>query len=268
VAAAFELLARRLLGARLSTRTQASARTSHEYENVPTVPSTARRHFDDDFARARVLLDEADARTSEPLRSDLARWAVAFGVGALDAYLSDAFVDSLARAMKTCRRNDCALPAGYAKLAIPAGPLLSSYQARPNWGLRMAARAMMEKDNLLQLGRVKDLLNPDLTPGHKLWADLAPQYIALNRKRLCGVTVAEYAGYDGQRKQAARTTAAAAVLRRMGAIVQRRHDIVHNCNRPKNTPQVLKVGTAKNMLVDIRSFVTILDDHRSAHKAH
>ena len=83
-------------------------------------------------------------------------------MGALDAYLCDAFADSLARAMKQCRRDGKALPAGYAKLAIPAGPLLSSYKVRPNWGLRMAARAMMEKDNMLQLGRLKDLLNPVL----------------------------------------------------------------------------------------------------------
>lgn len=100
--------------------------------DVSRVPTTAKRHFDDDFARARGLCDEASLRDEEPLRSDLARSAVAFGVGALDAYLCDAFVDSLARTMKQCRRDEKSLPCGYAKLALPAGPLQSSYKARPN----------------------------------------------------------------------------------------------------------------------------------------
>lgn len=225
------------------------------------MPTTAKRHFDDDFARARAIEQQAAACTNEPLRSDLARSAVAFGVGALDAYLCDAFVDSLARAMKQCRQNSDPLPTGYAKLSIPAGPLLSSYEARPNWGLRMAARAMMEKDNMLQLGRVKDLINPVLPAGRKLWMDLAPSYISLNRKRLAGMTAADYGALVGQQKVDARKKAAAAVLRRLGAIVQRRHDIVHNCDRPKNTPQELKVGSARNMLTDIESFVDILDAH-------
>src|SRR4051794_16471217 len=109
------------------------------------MPSTAKRHFDDDFGRARRLCEEATTTSEEPLQFDLARCAVAFGVGALDAYLCDAFVDSLARTMKLCRRDERSLPSGYAKLAMPAGPLLSSYKSRPNWGLRMAARALMEK---------------------------------------------------------------------------------------------------------------------------
>jgi hypothetical protein len=64
------------------------------------VPATARSHFDDDIARAWALhqlavsTDGADG----PLATDVARTAVAFGVGALDAYLSDAFTDTLAAA--------------------------------------------------------------------------------------------------------------------------------------------------------------------------
>lgn len=32
---------------------------------------------------------------------------------------------------------------------------------------------------MLQLGRLRDLLNPNMPPNQKLWIDLAPQYIAL-----------------------------------------------------------------------------------------
>lgn len=228
------------------------------------MPTTARRHFDDDFARATDLLVHARACAEEPLRTDLARCAVAFGVGALDAYLCDAFVDALARKMKQCRRDDEALPPGYAKLSIPAGPLLASYEARPNWGLRMAARAMMEKDNLLQLGRLKDLVNPVLPAGAKLWTDVAPAFIALDRKRLAGISASDYAALSTTKKVVAKRKAAAAVLRRIGVIVQRRHDIVHNCDRPKNAPQLLKIGSARNMLTDVGAFVDVTDKHIDA----
>jgi hypothetical protein len=229
------------------------------------VPATARRHFNEDFARARRLCEVASATAEEPLRSDLARSAVAFGVGALDAYLCDAFVDSLARTMKQCRRDARSLPPGYAKLALPAGPLLSSYKTRPNWGLRMAARAMMEKDNMLQLGRLKDLLNPNLPVGRKLWIDLAPQYVALDRKRLAGISAADYALVGAPQRPDTHKKVAAAVLRRVGEVIQRRHDIVHNCDRPKSAPKPLKPGSAKNMLTDVESFVIILDAHLDCH---
>ena len=39
-----------------------------------------------------------------------------------------------------------------------------------------------------------------------------------------------------------------AVMTRMGKIVQRRHDIVHNCDRPKVAKQSLTITQAKAML--------------------
>lgn len=206
--------------------------------------------------------------TAEPLRSDLARSAVSFGVGALDAYLCDAFVDSLARAMKVCRNTGRALPSGYAKLLIPAGPLLASYMARPNWGLRMSARVMMEKDNMLQLHRIRDLFNPVLPAGQKFGQDTALLFIAVDRKRLCGINVAEYGALSAAQQAAARRKAASDVLKRIGTIVQRRHDIVHNCDRPKSTPKPLKPGSAKNMLTDIGDFVDVIDAHLEAHRTY
>jgi len=123
------------------------------------VPATARSHFDDDIARALVMhaLAGRTAPSDAPLATDVARTALAFGVGALDAYLCDAFTDTLARCLKHCRRSGAAVPSGYARLALPVGPLLTDYAVRSNWGLRMASRALMERDNLLQLGRLKDL---------------------------------------------------------------------------------------------------------------
>lgn len=232
------------------------------------MPSTARAHFDDDFSRAVAICQAAEKQKREPLRSDLARSAVVFAVGALDAYLCDAFVDSLARTMKACRRNGSVLPPGYAKLSIPAGPLLSSYKARPNWGLRMAARSMMEKDNLLQVRRVKGLINPVLPKSCELWEDVALAYIAVGRKRLTGISPAEFAKVPAAKRPGAQRKAASHLLDRIEGIVQRRHDIAHNCDRPKNAPRPLKAGTARNMLADISAFVTILDNYVDAHRLY
>jgi hypothetical protein len=234
------------------------------------VPATPRSHFDEDVSRAWAL--HAHAVTTEtadtPLALDIGRVAVAFGVGALDAYLCDAFTDTLARCLKSCRRNGHAPPSGYAKLELPIGPLMTDYAVRHNWGLRMAARALMEKDNLLQLGRLKDLLNPALPSGHKLWEDLAQEFVDLDRKRLTGIRKSAYASLTGQAKTKGPRKVSAAILKRMGEIVQRRHDVVHNCDRPKTAKQRISLPKAKKMLVDVEDFVMILDDHLDAHRLY
>lgn len=91
-------------------------------ESAAALPSTPRNHFDDDISRAWAL--HATAVSTEasdaPLALDIGRVAVAFGVGALDAYLCDAFTDTLARRLKSCRRNGHGPPSGYSKLELPS----------------------------------------------------------------------------------------------------------------------------------------------------
>jgi len=232
------------------------------------MPQTARRHFDDDIMRAWAMHDLARETVAEniPLADDVGRVSVAFGVGALDAYLCDAFVDTLARCLKSCRRNGHAPPTGYQRLELPIGPLMTDYPIRSNWGLRMAARALMEKDNLLQLGRLKDLFNPALPAGRQLWPDLAPQFVALNRKRLTGFRRNEYSALTGQDKSKGPKRVSSNVMKRIGEIVQRRHDVVHNCDRPKSAKQRLSLGQAKAMLIDVHDFVKVLDRHLDEHR--
>jgi len=198
----------------------------------------------------------------------MGRVAVAFGVGALDAYLCDAFTDTLARCLKSCRRKGQSPPKGYAELELPIGPLMTDYAVRHNWGLRMAARALMERDNLLRLGRLPDLLNPALPTGHKLWNDLARDFVDLDRKRLAGLRKSPYAALTGKAKSKGPGRVSTAVLQRMGEIVQRRHDVVHNCDRPKTAKQRISLPQAKKMLQDVEDFVVILDDHLDAHRLY
>jgi hypothetical protein len=213
-------------------------------------------------------LARATASEDTPRSGDIGRVSVAFGVGAMDAYLCDAFVDTLARCLRSCRQNSHGPPGSYAKLELPVGPLMTDYPSRSNWGLRMATRALMERDNLLQLGRLRELFNPALPSGQKLWVDLAPEFVGLNRKRLAGIRKADYAALTGEAKAEGLKRVSASVLKRMGEIVQRRHDVVHNCDRPKTAKQRLTLGQAKAMLADVNDFVSILDQHLDAHRLY
>ena len=102
----------------------------------------------------------------------------------------------------------------------------------------------------------------------KLWDDVAQSFVDLDRKRLSGYRQAEYNRLAGQARAKAPKQVSAAVLRRMGEIVQRRHDVVHNCDRPKTAKQRITVSIAKKMLADIEDFITILDDHLEAHRLY
>lgn len=232
------------------------------------MPYTARKHFDEDIARALAIHAESRAAANRgDIAFDLARSAIVMAVGALDAYLCDAFIDLVARTLKHARDHNVAVPA-YGNLAMPVGPLLGAYQQRANWGLRMSARTLMEKDNMLRVSRIKEAVNPGLTSGHKLWEDVITEYIALDRKRLTGVRSWEYHNLHASRKSKARKAAAKRLLKRVGEIVPRRHDIVHNCDRPRSVPQRLTVAAARSMVADVHDFVVVLDDHIDRHRAY
>jgi len=234
------------------------------------MPTTAKQHFDNDITRAKALQNYSEPNEPHNIMviKDLYRAAVTFAVGALDAYLCDAYVDCLTAALRTCKEDKTRkLPPEYAKELLPAGPLIAhSYEIRINWAFRMAARLRMEKYNLLQISRIKDMVNPVLPPGQKLWVEIAEQYIALDVKRLTGITQREYSGKDTKNKQKAREKAAGAILRRIGNIIQRRHDIVHNCDRPKVAVQQITRQETKAMITDVETFVRILDRHLDNHR--
>jgi hypothetical protein len=69
------------------------------------MPTTPKRHFDEDIARATSIVAHASPLPSttlagQLLRDDLLRSAWMFGVGAMDAYFSDAYVHMLTTALR------------------------------------------------------------------------------------------------------------------------------------------------------------------------
>jgi hypothetical protein len=129
----------------------------------------------------------------------------------------------------------------------------------------MAARQMMERDNVLSVEKVKSLFNPFFRDNQKLFAGVADTWIALpdSTARLFGTTSAAYAAVPaGQPKNQARDTAVRSFGARLGKLIQRRHDCIHNCDRPRNAPQAVgNPGSVRNVIRDIRFAVVNCDDH-------
>jgi len=124
----------------------------------------------------------------------------------------------------------------------------------------MAAREIMEKDNVLQLRKAEQMINPGLAPSHRLWTDVIDKFVALDRKRLTAVRPRDFKS-KGAMNNAQRKAAIFALRSRISLIIQRRHDIVHNCDRPKVSPLRINPSDAAAMVADISDFVSILDDH-------
>lgn len=67
---------------------------------------------------------------------------------------------------------------------------------------------------------------------------------------------------DGRDRHQARELAIDQFEDRFCAIFQRRHDCIHNCDRPRRSPQPLdKGGTALKVIQDIDYLVRRCDEH-------
>jgi len=229
---------------------------------------TPRRHLESDLDRVDALFAEGEQIADDGVRGDVYRHCVAIAVGAMDAYLCDAYAHLLVSTIRAFNDGKITrLPKAYANESLPVGPLLGkNYTHRQQWALRMAVRQRMEKDNMLRVSRARTAFNPALPTGQKLWGDIIFDYARLRRKRLTKWTANEIHAASGSARDKMKKAAWGRLTRRIGNIVQRRHDIVHNCDRPKQAPQRMSRGTAKAMIADVRDFVIILDNHLTKHR--
>lgn len=232
------------------------------------MPTTAYKHFDEDMDRAWDLLQQAGtletAGRKQALHRDLRHASLAMAVGAMDAYLCDAYVDCLTSVLKayTSRKWKGSLPSAYAKQPLPAGIVLdTSRQNRPRWALRMAARAVMERDNMLALSRIPNQFNPILPASHKLWGGIVKDLAFCGYRRLTGQSYAELQRLSGQRLTKASKAVIACFIKRLTETVQLRHDWAHNCGRPKSAVVDLSYRQASARINEVGSFVATLDGH-------
>jgi hypothetical protein len=238
------------------------------------MPGTALRHFDEDLARARELVRLASGLPhgtpqQRLARDDVLRSAWMFAAGAADAYFCDAYADVVAALLITkTREPHVNLPTQVDDLKVPASTILDHRPVRDNWKWRMAARALIEKQNILSLAAVQTHFNQYCRPGHKLFSDVIDAWASDRQAtaRVFGMTNATYraaVANRGAARDQARRSAKAALLRRFDeGIFQRRHDCIHNCDRPHTRPQLLEgPGTVRNAIVDIEFVVRRFDTH-------
>jgi hypothetical protein len=233
------------------------------------LPATALQHFQQDIARAKAIVAHAAvlARTSDAerlLRSDLLRSAWMFAVGALDAYYCDAYVDIVAAtASSKIRQPEIVLPEWVCDIKVPIRAVLEKYDNQ-NWRWRMAARKMMERENVISLKTIQTLFKRFFRPGHRFFHDLLDAWISHPKatKRLFGISHAEYLELIDEDKRKTRELARGQLEDRFREIFQRRHDCIHNCDRPKVKPQSLdKVNTVTKVIQDIEFLVHRSDEH-------
>src|SRR5207248_3137109 len=80
--------------------------------------------------------------------------------------------------------------------------------------------------------------------------------------RLFGVSSADYAAMTDPEKHDARENANDQFEDRFRLIFQRRHDCIHNCDRPRMSPQPMeRGGTVLKVIQDVEFLVNRCDEH-------
>jgi hypothetical protein len=130
----------------------------------------------------------------------------------------------------------------------------------------MAARKVMERENVLAISKVDDLFNPILPTGQKLWEDFIPQLILHNRKKFTLHTSTSWAAVLPANKSKEAKKAIDIFKKRISSIVQIRHDWIHNCGRPRQAINNLTRLQALSAMRDIQTFIDELDQHIELHR--
>ncbi len=172
------------------------------------MPVTARNHFEQDISRARAIVGLAlpmpSATADERLlREDLFRSAWMFAVGALDAYFCDAYTDVVAATVISKNRHPpLVLPEFFHNIRFPIRAILDAYTNNLNWGWRMAARKMMERETVLSLATIQTLFNKFFRPGQRFFGDLLLSWIAHPeaRRRLFGISPRRFTALTGSQR--------------------------------------------------------------------
>ncbi len=237
------------------------------------MPATALNHFNVDIARARAIVAHADplphtTAAAQMLRSDLLRGAWMFAVGAIDAYFCDVYTDIVAATIISKSRYPTAnLPDFFYNIRFPVRAILEPYANNVNWRWRMAARRMMERENVLSLRTVQTLFNKFFRSGRRLFRDRMADWIVhpKAKKRLFGITRTAFNTLHADPRNQAIERAHDQMEERYRGLFQRRNDCIHNCDRPRVAPQALhRGGTVLKVIEDAEFLVHRCDEHINA----
>ena len=219
--------------------------------------ATARAHFVHDLGRARALLAHSSTLPVGILADDVLRTSWMMGVGACDAYFSDVYADLISRALRAKDlQPGISIPDRLNNLKVPVTAILR--QATGGWRWRMAARELIESENVLSLEKIKTLFNHFFRKTHKLLnQDTLEGWILhpKSRARLFGVSRTQYRAGNVATQAGMRKQALEQLEEHFSEIFQRRHDCIHNCDRPKMALQAIGRSKVDKTLEDIEFLV-------------
>jgi hypothetical protein len=184
------------------------------------------------------------------------------GVGAVDAYFCDAYADLIARSLQAKQiESGVTIPDRLLNLKVPVVATIR-HNATDNWRWRMAARDLIEDQTVLSLDRIKQLFNHFFRRPEKIFGDRSFEAWILHRdsrQRLFGITATSFRRLAGNNRHNARKDALEHFEDRFEMIFQRRHDCIHNCDRPKsaiNTQHVTSNTYVPRVLDDLDFLVS------------
>jgi hypothetical protein len=221
--------------------------------------STALLHFDEDIGRATALHAHAEPMAAGILRDDMLRAAWMMAVGACDAYFSDAYADLVSRTLQAKAIHPAmAIPDRMNNLKIPVIAVIGEGRTYGGWRWRMAARELIEDENVLSLKKIKELFNQFFPEGGKLMhtATIEPWILHRDaRVRHFGISKTAYRALAAGAKGSAKARALEKFQAGFGDIFQRRHDCIHNCDRPKVALQPISAATVEKRIEDVSFLV-------------
>jgi hypothetical protein len=219
--------------------------------------NTPLNHFNSDIARARALRQHASTIVDASLKDDVLRASWMMAVGACDAYFCDAYADIVSRALRAkALEPRVSIPGRLANLKIPAIAFIRL--ASGGWRWRMAARELMEEESVLSIDKVRQMFNQFFRDGHKIITQESIATWLTHRSAKCrcfGTTGTEYRRKIPAEQTAARKRALTRFQDRFGTIFQRRHDCIHNCDRPRVAPQRIGDNQVSKAIEDIEFLV-------------
>lgn len=225
------------------------------------------RHFNEDIQRAKVIFEHSKFQTNGMLKDDLKRTAWMMGVGAVDAFFCDAFGDLLARTLRAKQIEPAIeLPERVYQIKIPA---ISAIRSNPSdgWRWRMVARDVIEKDNVLSINKIQELLNQFFRDNKKIVKANSGNFEKWilhsdSQHRLFGVYKTNYRVAKPQQKTAYKKDAVIKFKKRFELIFQRRHDCIHNCDRPRVAVQSSQIQDAyvQKVLSDLEFLVNRINE--------
>ncbi|MFF7056747.1 hypothetical protein ACFY89_08730 [Achromobacter spanius] len=220
------------------------------------VLQTAKEHFDIDLARGRALM--TSSVTVPACADDMLRSALMFAVGACDAYFADAYADLIARALRAKElQPTVAFPDRLNNLRMPVTAFLRPANI-PGWRWRMAARELVEKENVLSFDQIRSLFNQFFPKrAGLLGRDRVLNWITdpQAKHRHFGISAAQLAAVPPANLASAKEKALEHFETKVSTIFQRRHDCIHCCDRPKSSVQSINLLAVQKKIEDIEFLV-------------